>query len=85
MSIKKFVKKRPYFFWHVKSLDKLSVDSVVENTLNYGDWEDFKELIRILGLKKLSFIFYKGLKKKRCNYRPEVKNYFKLYFKKYAK
>jgi len=41
-------------------------------------------LIEKLGIKKTASIFRKKIAGKRNNYRPEIKNYFELYFKKYA-
>lgn len=83
-AINSFIKKRPHLVWSTKNYDNLSEELIVEAVLNYGDFKDFKELIKILGVKKTANIFRKQIRKKRCNYRPEVKNYFQLYFKKYA-
>lgn len=82
-----FIKQRPYLIWWVKDYEKLSAESIVEATLNYGDWDDVQTLIKILGIKKVARIFKeKSMPSKvgRQNYSPEVKNYFSLYFKKYA-
>jgi len=84
VTINDFIKKRPYLIWYTKNFDNLSVDSIVEAVLNYGSWDDFKKMVKILGMKKTASIFRKRLKQKRCNYRPEIKNYFQLYFQKYA-
>jgi hypothetical protein len=82
-----FIKKRPYLIWYVKNYDALSDESIVEHTLNYGDWDDVQKLLSILGVKKTATIFRvksKPSKMGRQNYYPEVKNYFNLYFNKYA-
>lgn len=79
-----FIKKRKYLIWYVKDYDALNAEAIVEATLNYGDWNDFKELIKILGAEEVAKIFRKQAAQKRCNYFPEVKNYFSLYFNKYA-
>lgn len=84
MTIKTFIKKRPYLIWYVKDLDNISEDSVVEHVLNYGNFDDFKGLIRIMGINNVAGIFKKQIRRKRCNYNPKVKNYFTLYFNKYA-
>ena len=70
--------------WYVKELDSLSEESIVEHTLNYGDFNDIKKLIDILKIDKVARIFQTQIKQKRNNYNPKVKNYFNLYFKKYA-
>ena len=88
MTIHQFIKKRPYLVWYVKDLDKLDNASIVEHVLNYGDWDDVQEMIKILGMKKTAKIFReksKPSKMGRQNYDPQIKNYFKLYFDKYAK
>lgn len=84
MTINDFVKERPYLVWYVKDSEHLSQESIIEHTLNGGDFNDVKELISILGIKKIASIFKKQLKQKRVNYNPKIINYFKLYFKKYA-
>lgn len=88
MTIQTFIKQRPYLFWSTKNLDHLSHEAIVEAILNYGDWDDFQKLIKILGIKKVAEIFWKKSKFSkigRTNYRPEVINYFNLYFSKYAR
>ncbi len=42
------------------------------------------ELAKFLGIKKVAHIFRSKIKNERNNYRPEIKNYFQLYFNKYA-
>jgi hypothetical protein len=84
MLIKNFIEKRPYLIWHVKNFEKISNEAVVEATLNYGDFDDCLDLIKIMGIKNVAEIFRKESNKVRSNYRPEVKNYFELYFKKHA-
>ena len=83
-AINEFIKKRPGLVWSTMQYDKLSEESIVEAVLNYGDWRDVQEMIKILGIKKVAAIFKKEAKQKRCNLRPEIVRYFNLYFKKYA-
>lgn len=84
MTIHDFIKKRKYLIWYTKNYRGLTAEAIVEATLNYGDWDDVQKLISILGIKKTAAIFKKQAKQKRCNYEPEIKNYFQLYLKKYA-
>ena len=84
MSINEFIKQRPYLVWYVADLEHLSKEAIVENVLNYGDFEDVKKIISILGIKKVAGIFSKQLKQRRINYESKIINYFRLYFKKYA-
>lgn len=84
LTIKEFIKQRPYLIWYVKDFDKLNDESIVEHTLNYGNWDDVQKLIQILGIKKTAEIFNKQINQRRINYDAKILNYFKLYFSKYA-
>jgi len=84
MTINTFIKQRPYLVWSTKNYNKLSENAMVEAVLNYADFDDIRELIKIQGIKKTAAIVNQGIKKQRHNYRPEIKNYFQLYFKRYA-
>jgi len=84
MNINEFAQKKPYLFWYTKDFQSLSEESIVEAILNFGSWSDTQELIKILGIKRVAEIFRKKSGVKRSNYRPEIKNYFELYFKKYV-
>ncbi len=84
MRIGDFVKKRKHLFWSTKNYDGLSNGAVVEAVLNYGDMNDVRELISLLGMQEVAKIFYENTNRVRVNYRPEVVNYFQLYFQQYA-
>jgi len=79
-----FIKQRPYLVWYAKDLNKLNNESIVEHTLNYGTWDDVRELFSILSVKKVAAIFSEQISRKRINYDPKIVNYFKLYFSRYA-
>jgi UDP-glucose 4-epimerase len=85
MTLAEFIKQRKYLIWHTDNYDNLGPESIAEAVLNYGDFNDINELKKIIGIKKMAAIFKKAAKKKRTNLRPEIINYFTLYFKKYAK
>ena len=84
MSLRNFIKNRPFLFWYIKDKENISPEAAVEQVLNFGDFKDVKLLLKIIGLKKAAAIFRQQAGKKRSNYRPEIKNYFTLYFKKNA-
>ncbi|MDO8509887.1 MAG: hypothetical protein Q7S24_01970 [bacterium] len=86
MTISDLIKSKPSLLWYIKDKTKISPQAVVEAVLNYGDWSDVQNIIKILGLKKTAGIFFQQTdpKKNRCNYHPKTKHYFNLYFKKYA-
>lgn len=70
--------------WHTKDFDSLSEDAIVEAVLNYGDFDDIKKMLSIIGVKKAASIFRKKAGQKRSNYDPKIKNFFQLYFDRYA-
>jgi len=84
MTKQEFIKKRPYLLWGVHNLDKVSDGLIVEAVLNYGDMNDVKEMIKIFGINKAAKIFRKQIEQKRNNYDKRIKNYFTLFFNKYA-
>ena len=84
MTLGDFVRKRKYLFWSTNNYDGLSKAAVVEGILNYGDMNDVRELIDLLGIQEVAKIFRENTSRPRINYFPEIKNYFQLYFKKYA-
>ncbi|MDP2946163.1 MAG: hypothetical protein Q8N61_01760 [bacterium] len=83
-TLQEFIRRRPYLIWYIKDFDKLDKESIVEHTLNYGTWDDVRELFSILGIKKVAAIFSEQIGRKRINYDPKIINYFKLYFSRYA-
>lgn len=86
MTTHEFIKERPYLIWYTKNYDGLSESSIVEATLNYGDFDDVKKLIEILGVKRVAEIFREqtGPHRIRVNYYPEITHYFNLYFNAHA-
>ena len=79
-----FISERKHFIWYVKDYRALSEESIVEATLNYGNWDDVQKIIGIMGMERVATIFRKQINRPRKNYRPEVSHYFSLYFNKYA-
>lgn len=82
-----FLLKNKDLFWHFNKtkLNELPLEIIVEYILNYGSEMDVKELITIIGIDKISKVFYKTTKnKQRTNYFPEVQNFFTLYFNRNA-
>lgn len=84
MTIQSFASKNPHLFWSVKDPKKLSTESIVEGILERGDFDDFKKIMGILGIKKLSEIFTNLSSSKRKNMSSKTIHYFKLYFKAHA-
>ena len=86
MTIHDFIKKRKYLIWYTKNYDNLPAESIVEATLNYGDWDDVMTLIKIIGIKKMAKIFraQTSPRRMRINYHPKTTHFFNLYFKRHA-
>lgn len=84
--LRDFIAARPHLIWYSKDYDALGETPIVEHTLNYGDWNDVQELIKILGMEEVAKIFRKQMitGRQRGNYYPETAHYFSLYFDKYA-
>ena len=84
MTVNNIIVNKPYIAWYVKDPNSLSEESVLEHVLNYGNWEDVQQFIKIKGKDKTAELFNKTLTKKRTNYSPEIKSYFSKYFNNYV-
>ena len=84
LNLRKIVEEQPHIVWYCKDFQKLSKESLVENILNWGDFKDIQKMIDILGMQETAGIFRNQIAQKRNNYQPQIKNYFQLYFDKYA-
>lgn len=78
------IRKNPSLIWYVKDIDGLDLASITEHVLNYGDWDQFKELISAVGINEVAKTFYEHAFRPRCNYRPEIKSFFTEVFKRNA-
>lgn len=85
MSIESFMKKRSYLLWYTKDFKHLSEEAALEAVLNYGDFDDVKKFIAIVGIRRAAGMFRKQISRRRINYNPKILNYFDLYFHKYAR
>jgi hypothetical protein len=84
---RQYIEQRRGLFWSVggDQLDQISDELLVENILNYGTLEDVRELISLLGLQQVAFLFSKTYKNRpRHNYFPQVANFFDIYFTRHA-
>lgn len=84
--VKQFIRDHSNLFWYTPENKKEEIgnDLLVETILNYGDLDDFKDLVKIFGIKQLSEIFFRATGRQKQNYYPEIYHYFSLLFKKYA-
>lgn len=83
------IRKNADLFWYTKESEKenLPLEVVLEFFLNYASLEDVLELFKIVGLDKAAEVFSKQLNRSERvanNFNKLSRNYFSLYFKKYA-
>ena len=84
--IKEFIRQHSNLFWYTPEdkKEEISHDLLVETILNYGDMNDVRNLIKIIGIERLSEIFSGLQGRKILNYYPEIYNFFSILVKKYA-
>jgi hypothetical protein len=87
--LKQLIRKNAHLFWYIKDSEKenLPLAVLLEFFLNYAMQEEVKTLIKIVGKQKAAEVFFKQLntsERVANNYDPLAKNFFSLYFTKYA-
>jgi hypothetical protein len=88
-ALKALIRKNAFLFWYSKDSEKenLPLSVVLEFFINYAKQEDIKALFEIVGIKNAAKVFFEQISRSERaanNYFPEVRNYFTLYFNKYA-
>lgn len=83
-ALQKLFKNKPYLAWYVAETRNLSERSMLEHILNYGNWEDYLEAEKALGIGKINILFKEMTSSRRVNLRPQTINYFTSYLDKYA-
>jgi len=83
--IKQFIRKNSSLFWYIPDDKKedISHELLVETILNYGDMNEVRDLIQIVGFEQLSKLFSGIQGRKKLNYYPEIYHFFSLLIKKY--
>ena len=74
------IRKNPVLIWYSKNYDGFDLPCIVEAVLNYGSWDEFKELIGAVGIEEVAKIFYQHANRPRCNYKDLSKIYFDKVF-----
>jgi hypothetical protein len=87
--IKQFIREHSSLFWYTPEdkKEEISHEFLVETILNYGDIIAVKQLMKLLGVKKASNIFFESIQiseRRRGNYHELTRNFFTLFFKRYA-
>ena len=84
--IKQFIREHSNLFWYTPEdkKEEISQELLIETILNYGNLDEVRQLINIMGIERLSEIFFSIQGRKKLNYYPEIYHFFSLLFKKYA-
>lgn len=82
--LQSILEKKPYLMWYTSNKLTVSDQVALEQILSYGNWDDFIEAEKTLGIEKIKDIFNQIKSKKRINLKPRTINYFEKYFAKYA-
>ena len=80
--LKAFICRNSNLFWYTPGDKKenISPEYLVETILNYGSMDEIKTLIKIMGIKEISRIFFSARGRQKLNYYPEIYNFFSLFF-----
>lgn len=65
--LRTFIQNRKYIFWYVSDIEHLSKDAILEWIIQYGDWNDLKEIYNLLGKKDFVDTYKNIVHKKRVN------------------
>jgi hypothetical protein len=82
-TLQEFAQKHRMYWWWVSDINHLSESALIEGTLNFGDFEDKKEIIRLIGPAKVKKEFHRMVYAPRSNIRPEVADYWRDYLNNY--
>ena len=84
--LKAFIQEHGYLWWWMPEEKKklLSLNSVVEAILNHGTEKSVKKLFELIGLNRVSEIFFRQISGRRPNYNKRTIHFFKLYFQRHA-
>ena len=86
MSREQFIDKHKSLFWYTPENEKANISDalLIENILNHGTLDDYRELIATLGGKRVAEVFFSFTGRQKGNFYPEVYHFFSLVLKKYA-
>jgi hypothetical protein len=86
MSREQLISKHKNLFWYTPDDQKLNVSDalLVENILNYGTLDDYRELVQTLGKEHVAEVFFSATGRQKQNYYPEIYHFFSLVLQKHA-
>jgi hypothetical protein len=87
--IKAFIRENSSLFWYTPQDKKEDIgpELLVEMILNYGNLEQIRSLIKIMGIKEVADVFFYSInlsQRRRGNFYELTVNYFSLVFRQYA-
>ena len=87
--LKEFIRENSSLFWYTPQDKKEDIgpEFLVETILNYGDINAVRKLFKIMGIQKVSEVFFYSInlsQRRRGNFHESTVNYFTLVFKRYA-
>lgn len=86
MSRQDIIAKHSSLFWYTPQAKKQDISDslLVETILNYGSLDDFRELVAVLGGKRVAEVFFSTTGRQKANYYPEIYHFFSLVLAKYV-
>lgn len=86
MTREQFIQKNSKLFWYTPEDQKqnISYALLVETILNYGTLDDYRELVNVLGGKRVAEVFFSAKGRQKANYYPEIYHFFSLVLQKYV-
>ncbi|MBL7112398.1 MAG: hypothetical protein ISS19_10720 [Bacteroidales bacterium] len=84
--IKAFIREHSSLFWYTPEdkKEEISEEFLVETILNYASLDDILKLINLMGMERVSKVFFGAEGRKKLNYFPEIHHYFSLFFSRHA-
>ncbi len=73
-------------FWYTPEDKKHDISGalLVERILNDGTSDDYRDLISVLGGKRVAEVFFSAKGRQKNNYYPEIYNFFSLVLSQYV-
>lgn len=86
MERSEYIEQHSALFWYTPQDCKKDISDslLVETILNYGTWEDCKELLQVLTPQRVAQVFFSVSDRQKGNYYPEIYNLFAHALRKYA-
>jgi hypothetical protein len=87
--LKAFIQENSSLFWYTPQDNKEDIgpEFLVETILNYGDLNAVKKLFKLMGIEKVSEVFFYSInlsQRRKGNFHESTVNFFTLLFKRYA-